>query len=81
MTRESNPWFTDEVKSQKRLLTKMERTYHRSRTNASWQNFKTPKQIYKNMFNKAKTDALSNKVTECGKDTKNYTKLLITFQA
>ena len=34
-TRKSNPWFT-EVRSQKRLLRKMERTYHRHKTNASW---------------------------------------------
>ena len=31
MTRKSNPWFTVEVRSQKRLLRKMEWTYHRSK--------------------------------------------------
>ena len=48
----------------------MDRIHHRSKTNASWQNFRTQKQIYRDMFNKAKTYALSNKVMECGKDTK-----------
>ena len=31
-TRKSNPWFTEEVRSQKRLLRKMERTYFRYKT-------------------------------------------------
>ena len=32
-TRKSNPWFTEEVRSQKRLFRKMERTYHKYKTN------------------------------------------------
>ena len=78
-TMKSNPWFTEKVRSQKRLLRKMERTYHRYKTNTSWQNFRIQKQIYRNMLKKTKTEAVSNKVTECSNDTKNYTKLLITF--
>ena len=76
MTRKSNPWFTDEVRSEKRLLRKMEQTYHRSKTYAGLQNFKTQKQIYRDMLSKAKTDALSNKVMECGKDTKKLYKIV-----
>ena len=78
-TRKSNPWFTEEVRSQKRLLRKMERTYCRYRTNTSWQKFRIQKQIYRGMLKKAKTDSVSTKVMECGNDTKNFIKLLITF--
>ena len=78
-TRKSNPWFTEEVRSQKRLLRKIERTYCRYKTNTSWQNLRIQKQIYRDMHKKAKTDAVSNKVMECGNDTKNFTKLLIVF--
>ena len=46
-TRKSNPWFTEEARFQKRLLRKMERTYHRYKTNISWQNFRIQKQIYR----------------------------------
>ena len=34
--RKRNPWFTEEVRSHKRLLKKMERTYCRYKTNTSW---------------------------------------------
>ena len=67
-TRKINPWLTEEVITQKRLLRKMERTYHRS--NTSWQNYRIQKQIYRNMLKKAKTEAVSNKVKECSNDTK-----------
>ena len=72
MTRKSNPWFTDQVRYQKGLLRKIEWTYHRSKTDAAWLNFekKKQKQIYSNMLNNAKTNALSDKVVECGKDAK-----------
>ena len=36
LTRKINPWFTEEVRTQKRLLRKMERTYHIYKTNTSW---------------------------------------------
>ena len=75
-TRKSNPWFTEEVKIQKRLLTKMEGTYHRYKRNTSWQNFRKQKQIYRIMLKKAKIEAVSNKVTECGNDTKILYKIV-----
>ena len=71
-----NPWFTVKVRSQKRLLRKTERTYCRYKTNTSWQNFRIQKQIYRDMLKKAKTDAVSNKVTECGNDTKKLYKIV-----
>ena len=42
-TRKSNPWFTEEIRTQKRILRKMERIYHRYKTNTSWQNFRIQK--------------------------------------
>ena len=69
-TRKSSPWFTEEVRTQKRLVRKMERTYHRYKRNTYWQNFRIQKQIYRNLLKKAKTEAASNKVTECSNDTK-----------
>ena len=33
-------------------------------------------QIYRDMFKKAKTEAVSNKVTECGNDTKKPYKIV-----
>ena len=48
----------------------MEGTYCRYKMNTSWQNFRKQKQIYRTMLKKAKIEAVSNKVTECGNDTK-----------
>ena len=75
-TRKSNPWFTEEVRTQKRLLRKMEKTYRTHKTNTSWQNFRIQKQIYRNMLKKAKTEAVSNKVAEYSNDTKNLYKIV-----
>ena len=54
----------------------MEGTYHRYKTNTSWQNFRKQKQIYRTMLKKAKIEAVSNKVTECGNDTKKLYKIV-----
>ena len=59
----------------------MERTCHRYKTNTFLQNFRIQKQIYRNMLKKAKTEAVSNKVTECGNNTKKLYKIVITFKA
>ena len=75
MTRKSNPWFTDEIRSQKRLLRKMEWIYHRSKTNTSWQNFRTQKQIYRDMVNKAKHVHYQTRLWNVVKTPKNSTKL------
>ena len=55
----------------------MEGTYRRYKTNTSWQNFRKEKQIYRIMLKKAKIEAVSNKVTECGNDTKKLYKIVL----
>ena len=75
-TRKSNPWFTEEIRTQKRILRKMERIYHRYKTNTSWQNFRLQKQNYRNILKKAKTEAVSEKVAECSNDTKKLYKIV-----
>ena len=42
--RKSNPWYTEEVRTQKRILRKMERVYCRYKTNTFWKNFRIQKQ-------------------------------------
>ena len=42
-TKKSNPWFTEEIRTQKRILRKIERIYHRYKTNTSWQRFRIQK--------------------------------------
>ena len=54
----------------------MERTYQRYKTNTSWQNFRIQKDINRNMLKKAKTEAVSNKVTEWGNNTKKLYKIV-----
>ena len=75
-TWKSNPWFTEEIRTQKRILRKMERVYHRYKTNTSWQNFRIQKQNYRDMLKKAKTEAVSEKVAECSNDTKKLHKIV-----
>ena len=75
-TRKSNPWFTEEIRTQKRILRKMERVYHRHKTNTSWKNFRIQKQNYRDMLKKAKTEVVSEKVAECSNDTKKLYKIV-----
>ena len=46
------------------------------KTDVAWQKLKKQKQIYRDVINKAKTNALSDKVMECGKDTKKLYKFV-----
>ena len=54
----------------------MERVYHRYATNKSWKNFRIQKQNYRDMLKWAKTEAVSEKVAECSKDTKQLYKIV-----
>ena len=54
----------------------MERLYRRHKTNTSSQNFRLQKQNYRDMFKKAKTEAVSEKVAESGNDTKKLYKIV-----
>ena len=54
----------------------MERLYCRHKTNTSWQTFRLQKQNNRDMLKKAKTEAVSEKVAECGNDTKKLYKIV-----
>ena len=75
-TRKSNPWYTEKIRTQRRILRKMERVYHRYKTNTSWKNFRIQKQNYRDILKKAKTEAISEKVAECSNDTKKLYKIV-----
>ena len=54
----------------------MERAYQRYKTNTSWQKFRIQQQNHGDMLNKAKTEAVSEKVAECSNDTKKLYKIV-----
>ena len=67
----SNPWFTDEVRSQKRKMKNHERCWRKYHHLMQWKEFKAECNRYKRMLIKARTESLSEKIDECNKDTKN----------
>ena len=69
VVRRKVPWFTNEVKDQKRKLRKSEKTWRKNRSKENWMNLKAEQTKY-NILKSSKVQSISEKVTECEHDIK-----------
>ena len=70
VVRPTNPWFTEDVKIQKRLMRNRERTLRRYRLQSNWIAFKVERNKYRAMLKSIRKTTVSEKINECKQDTK-----------
>ena len=70
LQRQTNPWFSDRIKEQKRLVRNHEKRWRRYRLKSNWTAFKVERNKYRKMIRSACTQVISDKVSECGRNTK-----------
>ena len=70
LVRPTNPWFTGDVKTQKRLMRTRERKWRKYRLQSNWIAFKAEQNKYRVMLKSIRKTTLSDKVNECKQDTK-----------
>ena len=68
--RKLTPWYTEEVKGQKRLMRKQERIWRKSKTDDTWKAFDVERRKYNTMLAEAKITSTSEKIQECRGDSK-----------
>ena len=68
--RKNFPWFNDKVKDQKQTVRRRERIWKKYRTPETWKAFNMERQKYKRMLYLAKKESISNKIIECGNNSK-----------
>ena len=74
--RAKNPWYSEDIREQKRLFRNRERVWKKYKTPETWRALKVERNKYKKMLMKSKRDTLKQKVDACGKDTKKLYKLV-----
>ena len=70
VVRPTNPWFTEDVKIQKRLMRNRERTWRKYRLQSNWIAFKVERNKYRAMLKSVRKTTVSEKINECKQDTK-----------
>ena len=70
LVRPTNPWFTEDVKTQKRLMRNRERTWRKYRLQSNWIAFKVERNKYRAMLKSIRKTTASEKINECKQDTK-----------
>ena len=70
LVRPTNPWFTEDVKTQKRLMRNRERKWRKYKLQSNWIAFKAEHNKYRAMLRSIRKTTLSDKVNECEQDTK-----------
>ena len=70
VVRPTNPWFTEDVKIQKRLMRNRERTWRKYRLQSNWIAFKVERNKYRAMLKSIRKTTVSEKINECKQDTK-----------
>ena len=75
------PWFTTEIIAQKRMVRRREKIWCKYGQNHQWQALKIECSKHKSMLKVTKKATLSEKITECGRDSKKYTILYQISQA
>ena len=74
--RSSSPWFTDEIKEQKRRVRRREKIWRPYGSTSNWISLKTERQKYEQMFNDIKTQTICEKVADCNWDSKKLYSLV-----
>ena len=70
LQRQTNPWFSNRIKAQKRLVRNHEKRWQKYRLKSNWTSFKVERNRYRMMIRSAHTQVISDKVLECGCNTK-----------
>ena len=70
VVRPTNPWFTEDVKIQKRLMRNRERTWRKYRLQSNWIAFKVERNKYRAMLKSIRKTTVSEKINEWKQDTK-----------
>ena len=74
--RSSNPWFTAEIKEQKRRVRRREKIWRQYGLTSNWTALKTERQNYKQMLKDVKTQIICEKVADCRQDSKKLYSLV-----
>ena len=64
------PWFTDEVQDLKKCMRGREAIWRKYKRDDTWTAFKVARSKYRLELQSAKSEILSNKVLDCGNDTR-----------
>ena len=64
------PWYTDEARDLKKCMRRRETIWRKYRRDDTWLAFKVARSKYRAELNRAKRQILSDKVHECGNDTR-----------
>ena len=72
MIRQTNPWFTEKVRSLKKAVRRREKLWHKYKTEDTWLTYMITKLTYRKVPKEAKTEAISGKVLECNWDSKKF---------
>ena len=75
VVRRKVPWFTQEVKDQKRKLRKSEKIWRKNKSKENWINLKLECMKY-NILKSSKVQSISKKVIECEHDIKKMYRLI-----
>ena len=76
VVRRKVPWFTQEVKDQKRKLRKSEKIWRKNRSKENWINLKLECMKYNNILTSSKVLSISKKVFECEHAIKKMYRLI-----
>ena len=68
--RQTNPWFTEGVRSLKKAVRRQEKIWRKYKTNDTWSAYKLVKLEYRKALRQAKIEVISDKVQECNRDSK-----------
>ena len=72
----SNPWFTGEIKEQKRIVRRREKIWRLYGFMENWTALKIERQKYKRMLRDVKTQTICEKVADCNRDAKKFYSLM-----
>lgn len=75
VNRKKYPWFTLDVKSQRRIVRKCERRHNKCRLSSTWETLQVEKRKYKKLLYKSKITTTSDKIKKCGNNMKELYRL------
>ena len=72
LVRATNPWFSNEIRDQKRKMRKQEKKWRKYKMESYRKAFKLQRVKYRQMLMEARKVKIAEKVNECGKDIRCY---------
>lgn len=74
--RELKPWFDEEVRQQRKITKKSEVKWKKRRSKVLWTAYQMERRKYISILRSKRKDTLSQKVIECGKDSRKLYRLV-----